>query len=64
MSSAASRALLPGNAHILEIPGGNHGQMGDYSGQPNDSPATLSRDEQRAAVVAESVALLAQLDGG
>jgi dienelactone hydrolase len=61
MRSDASRALLPSAARLVEIAGGNHGQMGDYTGQPNDPPATIARDAQRERVVAETAALLAQV---
>ena len=64
MASDASRALLPPSARFVEIPGGNHEQMGDYTGQPNDPPATISRDAQRERVVAETVALLARVEAG
>jgi pimeloyl-ACP methyl ester carboxylesterase len=43
---------------VDEIDGGNHEQMGWYTGQPNDPPATISRQEQQDRVVAATVALL------
>jgi hypothetical protein len=48
------RALTP-------IEGGNHEQMGWYTGQPNDPPATISRDEQQRQVVDATLDLLARL---
>ena len=44
------------------IDGGNHEQMGWYSGQPNDPPATISRQEQQDRIVAASVEMLGALD--
>jgi hypothetical protein len=35
--------------------------MGWYTGQPNDPPATISRQEQQDRVVAATVALLQDL---
>jgi hypothetical protein len=44
------------------IDGGNHEQMGWYTGQPNDPPATISRDEQQRRIVAATVSLLRKLE--
>jgi hypothetical protein len=44
------------------IDGGNHEQMGWYTGQPNDPPATISREAQQDEIVAATVELLAALD--
>jgi hypothetical protein len=41
---------------ILE--GGNHEQMGWYTGQPNDPPATITRADQQVQVVEATRALL------
>jgi hypothetical protein len=41
------------------IDGGNHEQMGWYTGQPNDPPATISRGDQQDAIVDASLELLA-----
>jgi hypothetical protein len=43
------------------IQGGNHEQMGWYTGQPDDPPATISRADQQAAVVEATLELLAGL---
>ena len=43
------------------IEGGNHEQMGWYTGQPNDPPATISRPDQQDQLVAATVALLEQI---
>ncbi len=40
------------------IEGGNHEQMGWYTGQPNDPPATISREEQQDRIVAATLELL------
>jgi len=40
------------------IEGGNHEQMGWYTGQPNDPPATISRVDQQAQVIVATEALL------
>ena len=60
MSGPEARAALPPDAVFIEIPGGNHEQMGYYTGQPNDQPATISREDQQAQVAA---ATLTMLDG-
>ena len=39
----------------------NHEQMGWYTGQPNDPPATISREEEQQQVGAATLDLLAQL---
>ena len=58
MSGAEARAALPADAVFVEIPGGNHEQMGWYTGQPNDPPAAISREEQQARVAAATVEML------
>ena len=45
------------------IEGGNHEQMGWYTGQPNDPPATISREAQQERIVAATRELLAGLSG-
>ena len=57
-----SRRNLPPDTVFVEIPGGNHEQMGWYTGQPNDPPAAISRVEQQAAVVAATLAMLERVD--
>lgn len=61
MSGAEARAFVPADAVFVEIPGGNHEQMGWYTGQPNDPPATISREDQQARVAELTVALLEQV---
>ena len=46
------------------IEGGNHEQMGWYTGQPNDPPATISREAQQERTVASTRALLGELAAG
>lgn len=43
------------------IEGGNHEQMGWYTGQPNDPPATITREAQQARVAELTVQLLQRL---
>ena len=54
-------ALLGPDVVLTPIEGGNHEQMGWYTGQPNDPPATISRDEQQRQVVDATLELLARL---
>lgn len=53
--------LLPPDCVFVPIEGGNHEQMGWYTGQPNDPPATISRDAQQTAVAAATLAMLARV---
>ena len=46
------------------IEGGNHEQMGWYTGQPNDPPATISREAQQERIVAATRQLLGELAAG
>jgi hypothetical protein len=55
----ATKALLPAATAYERIEGGNHEQCGWYTGQPNDPPATISRQEQQDRIVAAWVGLLA-----
>lgn len=61
MSGDEARAQLPPDTEFVAIEGGNHEQMGWYTGQPNDPPATISRADQQAQVVAATTAMLARL---
>lgn len=62
VTGAAER--LPADARFVLISGGNHTQFGRYGEglQRGDSAATISRDEQQAAVVNATLALLAAVD--
>ena len=55
---AASATLLPADTTWVAIPGGDHAQFGWYGDQAGDNPATISREEQQAQIVAATVALL------
>jgi hypothetical protein len=58
MTSDQVRGFLPGDTTWRPIEGGNHEQMGYYTGQPNDGVATISRAEQQAQVAAATVTML------
>ncbi len=60
-SSPANLAKLGTDLTTTVIAGGNHEQMGCYTGQPNDPPATIPREEQQRQVVAATVALLERI---
>jgi dienelactone hydrolase len=44
----ASYPLLPADADLTPILGGNHGQFGSYGPQPGDNPATITPQRQWA----------------
>ncbi len=48
----ASKKDLPAATKYLVIQGGNHAQFGYYGAQAGDKPATISRAEQQAQLVA------------
>jgi hypothetical protein len=54
----ANLAKLGDDVHVTVIDGGNHEQMGWYTGQPNDPPATITREAQQERVVAATSELL------
>ena len=54
----ANLAKLGSDVTVDVIDGGNHEQMGWYTGQPNDPPATIPRADQQAQVVEATLALL------
>jgi alpha/beta hydrolase family protein len=60
-TNATNLAKLGENVTVDVIDGGNHEQMGWYTGQPNDPPATISRQAQQEQVVAATVELLRDL---
>jgi pimeloyl-ACP methyl ester carboxylesterase len=62
-TSPANLAKLGTNVTQTVVEGGNHEQMGWYTGQPNDPPATISRPDQQAEVVAATVRLLETIGG-
>ena len=53
-----AQAMLPPDTVFVPIDGGNHEQMGWYTGQPNDPPATIARAEQQRQVAQATVAML------
>ena len=55
-------AKLGADVTVDVIDGGNHEQMGWYTGQPNDPPATISRQAQQDRVIGATVALLRSLE--
>ncbi len=61
MSGDEARSQLPPDAVFVAVEGGNHEQMGWYTGQPDDPPATIPRADQQAQVVDATVAMLAGL---
>jgi hypothetical protein len=62
-TSDATRATLPADTTFIPIDGGNHEQMGWYTGQPNDPPATISLGEQERQVADATLTMLARLAG-
>jgi dienelactone hydrolase len=61
MSGAEARAQLPTDTVFVPVEGGNHEQMGWYTGQPNDPPATITRLEQQERVAAATIAMLERI---
>ena len=57
----ASRSLLPTGTRWIAIEGGNHAQFGWYGPQAGDNPATITREEQQAQVIAATLNLLSSL---
>ena len=62
MSGPEAQATLPPDTVFVPIPGGNHEQMGWYTGQPNDGVASISREEQQAQVAAATVDMLKTIE--
>lgn len=54
-------ANLGAPPQVVVIEGGNHEQMGWYTGQPNDPPAAISRDEQQRQLVVATATFLDSL---
>ncbi len=57
----ASRRLLPADTRFVAIEGGNHAQFGWYGPQDGDNAATISREAQKAQIVAATRQLLEAL---
>jgi len=62
-TSPANLAKLGPGVTFAVIDGGNHEQMGWYTGQPNDPPASISRVDQQTHVVSATVRLLDLIAG-
>jgi len=58
ISSPDATSKLPADARFVPIEGGNHEQLGYYTGQPNDPPAAIARADQAARAVEATVGLL------
>ena len=58
MSGPEAKAQLPADTVFVPFAGGNHVQMDSQTGQPNDPPATISREDQQAQVAAATVTML------
>ncbi len=54
--------LLPKSAQIVEIPGGNHAQFGNYGIQKGDGRAEVSVEEQQRITVNYLIPFLSQLN--
>ena len=57
-----SALRLPADTTLIEIPGGNHAQFGDYGPQKGDGVASVSRGEQQRLTAEAILALLERLD--
>lgn len=53
--------LLPDNANIVKIAGGNHAQFGWYGAQAGDNEATISREDQQAQVISATLDVLEKI---
>ncbi len=60
----ANARLLPAATRWVEIDGGNHSQFGHYGHQLFDGTATISREDQQAAVRRELLESLARIPSG
>ncbi len=56
-----SKSRLPSDTNYVEIVGGNHAQFGWYGDQGGDNPADISREEQQAIVIENTLELLDSL---
>lgn len=57
----ATQSLLPADTAYVEVAGGNHEQCGWYTGQPNDPPATTTRNDQQIAMITAWLAMLEKI---
>jgi predicted esterase len=58
---AATRPLLPTEADVIVIEGGNHAYFGSYGEQSGDGTATVTRDAQQAIVIDAMAALVREI---
>jgi len=63
-TSSENMAKLGADLVVTAIEGGNHEQMGWYTGQPNDLPATIGREDQQRQAVAATLDLLGAVQLG
>ncbi len=47
----ANKVLLPKTAEFVELPGGNHAQIGNYGVQKGDGAASISREDQQGKTI-------------
>jgi len=59
----ASHPLMPADSRWDEIDGGNHAQFGWYGPQSGDGEATMSREDQQAQIVANTLQTLRKITG-
>jgi hypothetical protein len=57
-----SRERLPENTLWVEMEGANHAQFGWYGEQPGDGTATISREEQQALILENTLSFLHMLE--
>jgi hypothetical protein len=57
-TSTEALSQLPPDATVSAIEGGNHAGFGWYTGQPNDPPATITREEQQSEAALATLELL------
>ncbi|MCP4142332.1 MAG: alpha/beta hydrolase [Chloroflexi bacterium] len=55
---AHSWQRLPDDTVWVEMEGGNHAQFGSYGIQPGDGVATISREEEQAWILRETIAFI------
>jgi dienelactone hydrolase len=58
----ASRQRLPQNTIWIEMEGANHAQFGWYGEQPGDGKAMISREEQQAMILENTLAFLQAIE--
>ncbi|MEG0461179.1 alpha/beta hydrolase [Gordonibacter sp.] len=60
---ASSKALMPPDALVVELPGGNHAQFGDYGAQDGDGEASIPPEQQQAETAEAIDAYVRTLQG-